>query len=75
MRHAKDLIKVFAGGEASVLLLKSRLKEIGIPSLIKNDSPASWIGNAPPAIDLYIRETDLEESEPVIRDFIRNNPE
>lgn len=73
MEEKNDLIKVYAGNEASVLLLKARLEEIGISALIKNDYTGAWLGAVSPAIDLYIQESDLKEAEPIIKDFIQDN--
>jgi hypothetical protein len=73
MKKSNNLIKVFTGTEASAILLKERLDEIGTSSLIKNDSSSAFFGVAPIVIDLYIQESDLKESEPLIREFIKNS--
>ena len=73
MDRSGNLIKVFVGPEASAILLKSRLEEIGIAALIKNDSSTAFWGATPPAIDLYIEEADLTEAEPIIHEFIQDN--
>jgi len=73
MEENNDLIKIYEGNEPSALLLKARLEEIGISALIKNDYSGAWMGAVSPAIDLYIQESDLKESEAVIKDFIKNN--
>ena len=73
MEENNNLIKVFAGNEASVLLLKARLEGAGISVLIKNDYSGAWLLGVPPAIDLYIQESDLKEADSIIKDFIQDN--
>jgi len=73
MKKANSLINVFTGAEASVILLKDELEKIGISPLIKNDSSDAWLGAAPPAVTLYIQESDISKAEPIIKEFIKNN--
>jgi hypothetical protein len=73
MVKTNNLIKVFIGEEASAILLKSRLEEIGISVLIKNDSPLSFYGGSPPSVDLYIQESYLEKAKPIISEYPLNN--
>jgi hypothetical protein len=73
MKENNNLIKIYAGNEASTLLLKARLEEIGVSALIKNDYSGAWLGGNPPAIDLYIQESDLKKAELIIKDFIQDN--
>ena len=67
----ENLIKVFAGSESSAILLKSRLKEIGVESVIKNDSSDAFLGTTPQVVDLYINKTDLKKSNPVIKGLVK----
>jgi hypothetical protein len=71
MKQSNRLIKVFVGTEASAMLLKSRLEEDGIESLIKNDSSLAYMGNVPDVVDLYIAESDLDKVAPVIDEFTK----
>lgn len=73
MKERQNLIKVFSGDEASLILLKTRLEETGISALIKNDSSSSFLGVMPGVIDLYIKESDLDKAGPVITDFVKND--
>lgn len=73
MKKTDSLIKVLTGDEASIILLKSRLEEIGISALIKNDSSSSFLGVVPPSIDLYIQEADLKVAKDVITEFTKRN--
>jgi hypothetical protein len=73
MKENNNLIKIYAGNEASTLLLKARLEEIGVSALIKNDYSGAWLGGVSPAIDLYIQESDLKKAELIIKDFIQDN--
>lgn len=73
MKKEKDLISVFTGPEASAILLKSRLEEIGIFTLTKNDFSGSFLGVVQPSVDLYIKESDLKRAGPLIREFTKEN--
>jgi hypothetical protein len=70
MEENDALINIYAGTEASVLLLKARLEEIGISALMKNDLSDAWLGTAPSTVNLYIQESDFKEAGPIIREFI-----
>ncbi len=70
MEDNDPLINIYAGPESSALLLKSRLEEIGVTALIKNDLSDAWLGTAPPEVNLYIQESDFREAGPVVREFI-----
>jgi hypothetical protein len=72
MKKTENLIKVFTGDEASVILLKSRLEENRISVLTKNDAPSSFLGVVP-SIDLYITEGDLKKAKSLITEFTRKN--
>ena len=75
MEAKEDLIKIYTGVELSVILLKARLEEIGISSLVKNDFSDAWLGAAPTMSTLYIEKSDFEKAEPFVRDFINTNNE
>jgi len=73
MKAKEDLIKIYTGVEASIVLLKARLQEAGITSLYKNDFSDAWLGTAPSMFTLYIEKSDFAKAEPFIRDFININ--
>ena len=74
MKKADNLIKVFTGSETLVFLLKGRLEEIGITSLIKNDSITAYLESSPPpSIDLFIQEIDLKKANAIITEFFKTN--
>ncbi len=79
MGKENNLIRVFTGTEVLVYLLKERLEEVGVSALIKNDFQSGitvgLVSGVPSAIDLYIRESDIIEAEPIINEFILDNPE
>jgi len=78
MKKENELIKVFSGSEIVTNLLKSELEEAGIPSLLKNDFAglaAGYITNVPTSVALYINESDMEAAEPLISEYIKNNPQ
>jgi hypothetical protein len=69
METDNNLIKVFAGPEATAIILKERLEEIGIDALIKNDTSSAFFGGHTHVIDLFINESDLKEAKPLIEEF------
>jgi Putative prokaryotic signal transducing protein len=73
MKKRDNLIKVFTGSEFSVFLLKGKLDEIGISSIVRNDFNGAFLGTVSPTADLLINESDLEAAEPIIREFIQND--
>jgi len=79
MKNGDNLIRVFTGTEVLVYLLKERLEEIGVSALIRNDFQSGitvgFVGGVPSAIDLYVQESDIQEAEPIINEFIQNNEE
>ncbi len=79
MKNGNNLIRVFTGTDVLVYLLKERLEEVEISALIKDDFQSGltvgFVSGVPSAVDLYIRESDLKEAEPIINEFIQNNEE
>ena len=73
MKGKNDLILVFAGTEISVIHLKGELDGNGIAAMVKNDFQsgisAGFMGGMPSAIDLYIRQSDLNLAKPIINEF------
>lgn len=72
MENEEKLIKVFIGPEPTALLLMKRLEEIGVKSLIKNDSTLGYLGGNPVNVDLYILEDDMYKAAPLIDEFREN---
>ena len=68
----EDLVKAFTGPESLAILIKSRLDEIVIESIIKNDSSDAFLGIAPQNIDLYISKKNLEKASPIIQAVLMN---
>lgn len=69
MTKKNELVKVFTGPEGAVILLKSRLEQAGISSIIKNDSSELFLGVSTPVTDLYIKESDLDNAQPVVAEI------
>ena len=67
----KQLIKVFTGSEQTAILLKDRLEEIEIESIIKNDSSDAFLGQSPQIVDLYIGKTNIEKAQQIIQEIIK----
>ena len=79
MTKGNNLVKVFTGSEVSVILLKGELEEHGVSAIVKNEYQsgitAGFLGGVPSAIDLYIKELDFKQAEPIINEFVKNNNE
>jgi len=73
MKEKDTLIKAFSGTESLVLILKDKLEQNGIIATIRNNSGDSFLGGTPIALDLYIRHNDIQQAEPIIREFIKKN--
>jgi Putative prokaryotic signal transducing protein len=69
MDDNENIIKIYSGTEASVIMLRARLEEAGIPSLVKNDSSFAFLGTSPEIVDLYIEKKDVEDAFPIIKEF------
>ena len=71
-----NLIKVYAGSELEVNLLKAELENQGISSIIKNDFASGVVagfgGGTPSSIYLYVKESDVEKSNSIINEFMAN---
>lgn len=65
-----DLISIYSGTEANVLLLKGRFDMVGIASHISRDSKAGSWGTIPDNIDLLVDRSHREEAEKIIHDFV-----
>lgn len=72
MVKENELVKVFTGPEGAVILLKSRLEQAGISSIIKNDSSELFLGVSTPVTDLYIKESDLDKAQSFIAEIKKN---
>lgn len=66
MDDEEKIIRVFTGHEPAARLLMKRLEEIGIESLIRNESELGYLGAVPDILDLYILEDDLEKARPLL---------
>ena len=71
------LIRVFAGSEITVNLLKAELEQEGIPSNVVNEYEQSnfrgFSTGTPYSVDLYILDSDFEKAEPIINEFLKIN--
>lgn len=67
------LFKAYSGTEGLVHILKDKLEQNGIAASIQNTSGDSFLGGTPIALDLYIRQNDVEKAEPVIKEFMEKN--
>jgi hypothetical protein len=69
MKKEENLINVFTGTDQTATLLKERLAEIGVDSLIKNDSDNAFFLVTPAMVDLFIKESDYDTALPLLNEF------
>ena len=71
------LIRVFAGSEITVNLLKAELEQEGILTNLVNEYEQSnfrgFSTGTPYSVDLYILDSDLDKAEPIVREFLKIN--
>ena len=71
------LIRVFAGSEITVNLLKAELEQEGIPTNVVNEYEESnfrgFSTGTPYSVDLYILDSDLEKADPIVKEFLKIN--
>jgi len=77
METKNNLVRVFAGSEITVNLLKYELEKEGISTNVINEYEVSnfrgFSTGTPYSVDLYILDTDLEKAEPIVKDFMKIN--
>ncbi|MBW6489604.1 MAG: DUF2007 domain-containing protein [Lentimicrobium sp.] len=77
METKSKLVRVFAGSEITVELLRSELEKEGIPTNVINEYEQSnfrgFSTGTPYSVDLYILDTDLEKAEPIVKEFMKIN--
>lgn len=74
MKKLDNLIRLYTGNETLIYILQQRLEEIGIITMVKNDSVTAYLqGSQPQQLDLYIQEKDLIKANPVIKEFMDKN--
>lgn len=70
MKGHENLVPVYSGTEASVLLLKGRLDRMGIASEIRKESTSGTWGIVPDNVELCIEKSLQHEADNVIREFL-----
>ncbi|MDY0102396.1 MAG: DUF2007 domain-containing protein [Lentimicrobium sp.] len=77
MEEQSKLVRVFAGSEITVNLLKYELEKEGIATNVVNEYEESnfrgFSTGTPYSVDLYILDTDLEKAEPIVNEFLKIN--
>lgn len=77
METKNNSVRVFAGSEITVNLLKYELEKEGILTNIINEYETSnfrgFSTGTPYSVDLYIMDTDLEKAEPIVKEFMKIN--
>lgn len=71
------LVRVFAGSEITVNLLKAELEQEGILVNVVNEYEQSnfrgFSTGTPYSVDLYILDSDLEKAKPIVEEFLKIN--
>ncbi len=77
METKNELVRVFAGSEITVNLLRYELENEGISTNIVNEYEQSnfrgFSTGTPYSVDLYVLDTDLEKAEPIVKEFMKIN--
>ena len=77
MEIKNNIVRVFAGSEITVNLLKYELEKEGILTNIINEYEESnfrgFSTGTPYSVDLYIKDTDFEKAEPILKEFMMIN--
>ncbi len=77
MDTKNELVRVFAGSEITVNLLKYELENEGISTNIINEYEQSnfrgFSTGTPYSVDLYVLDSDLEKAEPIVKEFMKIN--
>ena len=66
------LIKIFSGSEILALALQSKIEEIGVNTVVKNNIQSaniSGFGNSGQPVEVFIQETDFNRANVVIEEF------
>ena len=78
MTKRDKLIRVFTCTQVTCHLLKAELENAGIAVLLKNEFQsavaAGFVNATPSAVDIYVKESQVEEAIPVIEGFVKSNP-
>ncbi|MFV0266263.1 MAG: putative signal transducing protein [Draconibacterium sp.] len=71
MNTQDEIVKVYTGGELIINRIKQELESRGIFCLIKDGYgqgiQAGFVGGVSSAIDLFVRESDLDEAIEVVK--------
>jgi hypothetical protein len=77
MEDTSHSLRVFAGSEVTVNLLRSELEQAGISSMVQSDSntgvSSGFYGNYPSEWELYIQDSDIGKAEPIVNAFLKIN--
>jgi hypothetical protein len=78
MSKRDELVRVFTCTELTCRLLEAELDKAGIPVFIRNDFhsavTAGYGLGTPSAVDIYVKESDVPETLPIIEGFLKDNP-
>jgi len=70
--HESEYIKIYTGSFVITKLIISRLEEIGISPVIKDEAESGRLAGFGPSIpgiqELYVREEELDRSVPIVEE-------
>jgi hypothetical protein len=70
--HDSEYIKIFTGSFVIAKLILSRLEEIGISPVIKDEAESGRLAGFGPSIpgiqELFVREDELDQSVPIVEE-------
>ena len=77
METQHNLVRVFAGSEITVNLLRFELEKEGIMTSVINEYEQSnfrgFSTGTPYSVDLYILDTDADKADPIVKEFLKIN--
>jgi hypothetical protein len=77
METKNKLVRVFAGSEITVNLLRYELEAEGIATNVINEYETSnfkgFSTATPYSVDLYVMDTDVEKANPIVQEFMKIN--
>ncbi|MBT8308916.1 MAG: DUF2007 domain-containing protein [Flavobacteriaceae bacterium] len=70
--HESEYIKIFTGSFVIAKLIVSRLEEIGISPVIKDEAESGRLAGFGPSIpgiqELYVHEDELDKAAPIVEE-------
>lgn len=79
MKEHDSIVRIFSGSEVTALMIKARLEEAGIVTMIRNDFQsgvaAGFYAGPPADVDLFVSDEDLAAANLIIPEILNMNTE